>query len=109
MIDDLIFDITVRFPKDRIVFRGDFYYVLEGDSGKFTHKIPEDVIDELITRNFAEKNKHGGLLLTNNIFLYSDSLPNGPTKKVESFKEKGQFYEVSIKKERWFPLIYSIF
>jgi hypothetical protein len=103
MIDDLIYDITIRFPKDSIIFRGDAYYIFEGSSGKFTHVVPEDVINELLERKFVIKNKHNGLLLTENILVYSDKL-QFKTKQIESHKEPGQFYAVSDFKERWVPM-----
>ena len=69
ILDKLIYDIAVRFPRDRIVYRGSVedpgYYMLEGNT--FTKRVDSELIDLLIEKGFAYKNNHLGLVITSKL------------------------------------------
>lgn len=91
MFNSLVYDIARRNPISKIVFNGDFYYLL---SNNLKYKIPENLIEELIEKEFVVKNKNYGLVVTDKAIEFSDSLIE--LKKIESKKRPGHFDEYSI-------------
>lgn len=99
-MERLIYDIVIRYPRDQIVLRADGYYVLS--ENKFTHKIPDHLIEDMVEKKFVSKNKHGGLILENEIYNVAENM-KAPTAKIESKKEPGKFYDVTVSPDRWKP------
>ena len=91
MFNSLVYDISRRNPISKIVFNGNFYYLL---SNNLKYKIPENLIEELIEKEFVKKNKQNGLTVTDSAIEFSDTLIK--TKKIESKKRPGHFDEYSI-------------
>ena len=56
MIDDLIYDLTIRFPRDKIVYKTDRYMILAGD--KYIREVPQEIIDELVDNSLVYINEH---------------------------------------------------
>ncbi len=99
-MERLIYDITIRYPRDQIVLRDDGYYILS--ENKFTHKIPDDLIENMVEKNLVSKNKYGGIVLETEIYNVAENM-KAPTIKVESHKQPGKFYDVAINPDRWKP------
>jgi len=98
MIDDLIYDLTIRFPRDKIVYKTDRYMILAGD--KYIREVPQEVIDELVDNSLVYINEHKGCIPTTAMFVYSDKLKVA-TKEIESKNHPGQKSTVGVEKERW--------
>lgn len=99
-MERLIYDIVIRYPRDQIVLRADGYYILS--ENKFTHKIPDNIIEDMIDKKYVSKNKCGGLALESEIYNVAESMKT-PTIKVESAKEHGKFYDAAVSPDRWHP------
>lgn len=97
MFNSLLFDIARRNPISKIVFNGDFYYLL---SNNIKYKIPENLIEELIEKGFVKKNSLNGLSVTDSAIEFSDTLIE--TKKTESKKHPGHFDNCSVVPEPLF-------
>lgn len=71
IFENLVYDIARRNPRSELVFNGFYYYLYNGST-----KIPvkNSHIEELISRNFVTKNKHGGLKVTESAVEFSDCL-----------------------------------
>ena len=97
MFNSLVYDIARRNPISKIVFNGDFYYLL---SNNLKYIIPENLIKELIEKEFVIKNKNNGLVVTDKAIEFTDSLIQ--VKKIESKKRPGHFDEYCIVPEPFF-------
>lgn len=91
MFNSLVYDIARRNPISKIVFNGNFYYLL---SNNLKYKIPENLIEELLEKEFVNKNKQNGLTATDKAVDFTDTLIE--LKKIESKKRPGHFDEYSI-------------
>lgn len=91
MFNSLVFDIAQRNPISKIIFNGTDYFLMSENK-----RIPlfQEEIEELISKNFVTKNKHGGIIVTNLALKHSETLVT--TKKIESKKQPGHFFDCHV-------------
>lgn len=97
--EDFIFDLCIRYPRDRIVFREDGYWVLSENT--FTAKVDDFFIQECIEEGYLTKLSNGGVIPSEKMYLESDSVKS-QTIQVESKKHPGQFYQAIAKRKRFY-------
>lgn len=71
MLNSLIFDITYRIPERRIVLRDTKYFLTSSET---SFEIPNEMIEELISKGFLKKNVYGGVVVINECREFSDTL-----------------------------------
>lgn len=94
----LLYDVVVRVPNIQIIFKDNSFYTLDGL--EYTNEIPNEVIEELVNKDFAKYRSNGSIEITSEGIDFAHNVEVKKV-KVESKKSPGHFFDAHVTPEKW--------